>query len=132
MNIITIRNALESYLITVSDESEKAEVMKSLVDIDEQLSLYRNPDIWKNDSYILTPDSLSDLLISTTYDLYGRFRKTNGTVTLEQYTNIVYKNCYLTELTPSCISFGFDILTDLWSDNEQFGYNNPDGSFCTD
>jgi hypothetical protein len=132
MDIITIKTVLESYLPTVSDESEKIKILNSLVEIDEQLSLYRCPDIWKNNIYILTPNSISDLLIQLTYDDFGRLKKSTGSVSLEQYSEIIRKKYYFYELTSSCIELGYHIISDLWSDNEEFGHNNPDGSFCTD
>lgn len=129
MDITILKKSLEHYLTTTTDETEINNITKTLSEINEQISIYSSPELWKHSSYIITPDSLASLLISKTYDEYGRFRKTNGSVTLDQYRNIVYNICYLTELTDYCISFGFDIITDLWSDNEHYGNNNPDGTF---
>ena len=130
MDITIIKKSLENYLTTVTDETEKSEVMNSLVEIDELTSIYCNSDIWKNSCYIVTPTSISDLLNLLTYDDYGRLKKSTGSVSIEQYTDIVRKKYFLDELTHSCISLGYDIISDLWNDNEHYGNHNPDGSFC--
>ena len=116
-----MKNSLELYLKTVTDETKRTEINKTMSEIDEQLEI-------DEPTYLISFSSLTDLLISKTYDEFGKLKKSTGTVTLEQYTEIV-RNKYYLEIVDFQIEIGYSILNDLWNDNEHYGNNNPDGTF---
>jgi hypothetical protein len=128
MKLETVKKSLELYLTTVTNETERIEIQNSINECQQQIDRYQSRDIWEDDIYIITPNSLVDLLNFNTYDEYGKLRRTNGSVTLEQYRELVNKQMFL-DLTDNSLQLGLDVIGDLWSDNEEYGDNNPDGTF---
>jgi hypothetical protein len=128
MKLETIKKSLELYLTTVTNETERIEIQNSINECQQQIDRYQSRDIWEDDIYVITPNSLVDLLNFSTYDEYGKLRRTNGSVTLEQYRELVNKQMFL-DLTDNSLQLGLDVIGDLWSDNEEYGDNNPDGTF---
>jgi hypothetical protein len=128
MKLETVKKSLELYLTTVTNETERIEIQNSINECQQQIDRYQSRDIWEDDIYIITPNSLVDLLNFSTYDEYGKLRRTNGSVTFEQYRELVNKQMFL-DLTDNSLQLGLDVIGDLWSDNEEYGDNNPDGTF---
>jgi hypothetical protein len=128
MKLETVKKSLELYLTTVTNETERIEIQNSINECQQQIDRYQSRDIWEDDIYVITPNSLVDLLNFSTYDEYGKLRRTNGSVTLEQYRELVNKQMFL-DLTDNSLQLGLDVIGDLWSDNEEYGDNNPDGTF---
>lgn len=132
MKITTIKNALENYLNTVIDETERVDILDSISECQNVIDRFYGRDIWKDEVYLTTPDSLPNLISDFTYDEFGRQMKTLGNVTFEQYSDIVIKKYLMDDLTDRIIRHSYDITRDLWSDNEEYGENNPDGTFNYD
>ena len=128
MKLETVKKSLELYLTTVTNETERIEIQNSINECQQQIDRYQSRDIWEDDIYVITPNSLVDLLNFSTYDEYGKLRRTNGSITLEQYRELVNKQMFL-DLTDNSLQLGLDVIGDLWSDNEEYGDNNPDGTF---
>ena len=128
MKIEILKAALENYLTTVTDMNERAEVLVSIAEVIAQDMRYDGKDLWQSEVSVVTPNTLANLLISRTYDDYGKLMKSTGSVTAEQYADII-KNKYFFDLTDSSIGIGYDIIKDLWTDNELLGNHNPDGTF---
>jgi hypothetical protein len=116
-----LKKSLELYLETVTDETDRTEIIDSISEINKQLEI-------DEPTYLISFSDLTDLLISKTYDEFGKLKKSTGTVTLEQYTEIV-RNKYYLDIVDSQIEIGYSIINDLWNDNERYGNNNPDGTF---
>lgn len=132
MKITTIKNALENYLNQVHNETEREDILDSIKECKELISLFKNRDLWNDEVYIVIPESLPDLISDRTYDDLGRQMKTNGNITFEQYKDIVTKQYFMTDLTERVIRHSYDITLDLWLDNEELGVHDPDGSFNPD
>lgn len=128
MKLETIKKSLELYLTTITDETERIGIQNSIKECEQQIERYQSRDIWKDTIYIITPNSLVDLINFGTYDNYGKLRRTNGTVSLEQYRELMNHQLFL-DLTDNCLQLGLDVIGDIWSDNEEYGDNNPDGTF---
>lgn len=121
MNLEILKKSLELYLETVTDETDRTEIIDSISEINKQLEI-------DEPTYLISFSDLSDLLISKTYDEFGKLKKSTGTVTLEQYTEII-RNKYYLDIVDLQIEIGYSIINDLWNDNERYGNNNPDGTF---
>ena len=128
MKLETIKKSLELYLTTVTDETERIGIQNSIKECEQQIERYQSRDIWKDTIYIITPNSLVDLINFGTYDNYGKLRRLNGSVSLEQYRELMNHQLFL-DLTDNCLQLGLDVIGDIWSDNEEYGDNNPDGTF---
>ena len=122
-----IRKSLEHYLTVTTDENEIVEIKKHIDSCQSTFDHYENPDWWDNSVELVTVPSLTNMLNYLTYDDYGKLKKSTGSVSFEQYCNIV-RTKYDLDLSPECLELGYDLIHDLWNDNEQFGYNNPDGT----
>lgn len=123
MKLELVKTLLENQLTITTDETERTELTNTLSEINEILE-------YTDRVCLITPDSILDLLTTVTYDDYGRFRKSNGSISFEQYSELVRNNSKysLENLTDSNLECGYCFLNDLWSDNEHFGHNNPDGT----
>lgn len=74
---------------------------------------------------------LTDFLNLTTYDVYGKVAKQHGGK--GSFDRYMYKvrdiGLGFNMLTAAQVMCGYDLLSDLWHDNEESGDNNPDGTF---
>ena len=120
-----IKKSLELYLTTVTDETERVQVQQSIDECLEQIDCSDDDQIC-----LVSPLSLLDLLNNSTYNIYGKLKRSNDTVTFEQYRDSVNRHLTL-DLTDRCLKIGYYFVRDLWSDNERYGSNNPDGTFKT-
>jgi hypothetical protein len=116
-----VKTLLENQLTITTDETERTEITNTLSEINEILE-------YTDRVCLITSDSVIGLLNLVTYNDYGRFRKSNGSISFEQYSELVRSNYLLDNLTDRNLNCGYCFLNDLWSDNEHFGHNNPDGT----
>lgn len=78
---------------------------------------------------LVEPFALFTLLNETTYDIYGKLRRSHND-SLDNFVERV--RFYLSEcLTEEQIKDAYDAICDLWTDNERDGYNLADGGFLS-
>ena len=129
MTTTLLRKALLDYLdhTTVTEKDYNA-INATIVELDEIEQRAGTDDVWKYDCYILQSDAVCDLMDMATYDEYGKmYVKQHGTVNYADYEHMVLK--YMTTMTTAAIELGYDIVRDLYNENEQQGEHNPDGTF---
>lgn len=129
MTATLLRKALLDYLdrTTVTEEDYNA-INAAIVELDEIEQRAGDNDAWKHECYILHAESLCDLMNMATYDEYGKmYVKQHGAVNYADYECMVLK--YITTMTTAAIELGYDIVRDLYDDNEQQDAHNPDGTF---
>lgn len=130
MKLETLKKALEHYVLTADCSAEdRPDVFDAIAECNELAERYINRELWKDCIYLISADSLSDLLNMTTYDDFGKRAKIHGNdVPFDYYASDVRK-WYLQDLTNRSLQLGYDIIHDLWHDNEVDGNHNPDGTF---
>lgn len=129
MTTTLLRKALLDYLdnTTVTEEDRNA-INAAIVELDEIEQRAGANDAWKYECYILHAESVCDMMNMATYDEYGKmYAKQHGTVNYVDYECMVLK--YMTTMTTAAIELGYDIVRDLYNENEQQGSHNPDGTF---
>jgi hypothetical protein len=126
MELSVLKSVLEFYLNSGNcSESEFESINRTLNDCNELLDLDYEPD----DTVQIIPDLLvMDLLNISTYDKFGKQLKQNPNTTVDDYRQIC-TNLFCNEPSTSTVETGFYFIRDLWSDNERYGSNNPDGTF---
>ena len=127
MKLNLIRKALENYLTVTTDENEIVEIKKHIDSCQSVSDHYYDPDLWHNSVDLVTVPSLINMLNYLTYDDYGKLKKSTGSVSFEQYCDIV-RTKYDLDLSPENLESGYYFIHDLWNDNERYGHNNPDGT----
>lgn len=130
MKLNNLKKALEHYVLSADcPADERQDVLDAIAECNEVAERFDSHDIWKDAVYIVTSDALSDLLNIVTYDIYGKRAKLHGEkFPFSYYTHDVRCNVN-TELTNRALELGYDIIADLWHDNEADGCHNPDGTF---
>ena len=129
MKTTLLRKALLDYLdrTTVTEEEYNA-INAAIVELDEIEQRAGTNDAWKHECYILHAESVCDLMNMATYDEYGKmYVKQHGTVNYVDYESMVLT--FMTTMTTAAIELGYDIVRDLYNENEQQGLHNPDGTF---
>lgn len=121
-------------MLAESDENRKADAMNAVYEIQEmQRRLGHYDEIWNGSCYILPADTVSDLLNMTTYDEYGKLYAkrldSERYVSLNDYENACRRNAGLEFASLATIMLGYDIVKDLYADNEISGCHNADGTF---
>ena len=124
-----LRKALLDYLDrdTITEEDRNS-INAAIAELDEIEQRAGTDDAWKHKCYILHADSVCDLMNISTYDDYGKmYVKQHGTVNYVDYERMVLK--YMPTITTAAIELGYDIVRDLYDENEQHGEHNIDGTF---
>lgn len=129
MTTTLLKKALYDYLdnntVTISDKEQIEAFIKDCDDIERKAS---DDSIWKYECYVLHAEDVSDLLNVATYDSYGKLYVANDhNVSLEQYTADV--DCQYYAIPESVIQLGYDVIHDLYSDNDDLDSHYADGTF---
>ena len=129
MTTTLLRKALLAYLdnTTVTEEDCNA-INAAIVELDEIEQRTGANDAWKHECYILHAESVCDLMNMATYDEYGKmYVEQHGKVNYADYERMVLN--YMTTMTTAAIELGYDIVRDLYDENEQQDAHNTDGTF---
>lgn len=102
----------------------------------DELTELQCKTVFKTDQEVVFVDgiSMSDLLNQLTYDIYGRAARINGNkLSFDAYREVTVDNLVPCEyLTDEAMYWGYDVISDLWHDNETTGANKPDGAYNAD
>lgn len=131
MKFETIKKGL---LKLIDENVDVADAQQILTEINEiQLRLGEYNDIWKDECYVLSPDTIIGLMNIVTYDEYGKLyvasRKINHQVPFNKYEEVCRYKLELECAPLSVIQVGFDIVRDLYEQNEENGCHYNDGTF---
>lgn len=150
MKMNTLIEALELLRASKHDDPE------ALHSIDEQLvemyELRRTveedycSDVFGDECYVVCASAAIDLMNIATYDIYGKLARDNCPVgsinehvVLKSTDDYVKFDDYKAAVKQqidcihgSIIEVGYDIVSDLWFDNEKLGDHNDDGTFRHD
>lgn len=102
--------------------------LDEIIELEDRLKDNKDYDLWQGDIQLVDTAAMCDLMNIATYDDYGKAAKLqNGKLSLDEYrASIKFLDGCLTDENLRC---GYEIIADLWSDNEVLGENNPDGTF---
>lgn len=114
----------------IDDNQFTAEAQQAIAEIEQVQQLAAPDNIFKGECYVLHSETVSGLLNIATYDAYGKlFVEYSGDVSIGDYEQVV-RDQYECEYMPlTAIELGYDIISDLYRDNEAQGCHNPDGTF---
>ena len=101
--------------------------LEELYELRERMNQVDPEHVWQEQIEVVAVEAMCELMNMSTYDDYGKLaRKNGGNVSREDYAMAV-RNWHPT-LTDSNLECGYDIINDLWSDNEAEGSHNADGT----
>lgn len=127
---------LKAGLQKLVDEDNNQEAKQAIAEIIEIQQRAGSEDVWQGSCYVLHASTVDDLLNIAAYDEYGKLyvkRKSIGhVVTLNDYEKACRDNLGLDCIPLSAVQLGFEIVNDLYADNEADGAHNPDGTFRRD
>lgn len=135
MKLTVLKKAIEALKVQEGLQSPSV-YDEYLEQIDEVITLTGQPsgkDPWAEECCVLHMDSIVDLINRDWYDIYGlEARKNGGNVSLDDFQRLCRDylmagfgyNCWPTE----ALLAGYNLLHDLWIDNEKAGGNFPDGT----
>lgn len=133
MKLDLIRKALDLYKAEgCKTEADYEEVVGALQEVNELADLIKaDEDLYENEVRVLSVASTCDLGNALFYDMYGLQAKlTDGNVTLKEYEQGARQEYGGAFLTSATIKDSYDLIVDLWAENESEGIHNADGTFC--
>lgn len=138
MNIKLLQKIIESYKLCqlpfVEDEQERTTIEKQceqlLNELNEIEKLVGPKDYFDGDCYVLHAETVIDLLNVVTYDAYGKlYAEYNGDVAFGDYEAAVRQRYGCDYAATAVLEVGFDIISDLYKQNEENDCHNQDGTF---
>lgn len=133
MTTTLLRKALYGYLdhntTTADDYEEALAAIKELDEIDALAAESGADNVWKHKCYIVHAEDASNMLNELTYDTYGKLfvQSGCGSVGYDLYATAVRKD--YANIPSQLMQLGYELISDLYEDNEQSGCHNPDGTF---
>lgn len=87
--------------------------------------------LWHGEIYLIGASDLCNVLNQMTYDDYGMLYRGNDNQkpAFESYANYVRNMYDLSSFSDEMLKIGFDLVADLFSDNESSGFNTPEGKY---
>lgn len=130
MKLELLTKALRHYALSADCTSDDRELVFDAIDeCSAQAERYDSRDLWRDTVYLVSADSLDNLLNMATYDIYGVVAKRlKGQTEFHHYEHAV-RQYGLDDMTKSALMLGYDIISDLWRENEANGDHNVDGTF---
>lgn len=132
MKLNILKDALQHYMLSADcSEKDREEVISALLSCQSVDERFESKEIWSDEVYVVTADMLSTLLNIATYDTFGRRARSHKTnrFPFQYYAYDCRKDCWLDELSDEQLQLGYDVVCDLWQDNEAAGIHKPDGTF---
>lgn len=134
MNIL--KAALMHYYETVElTDPEEAASLKNLIAETVELDRLMETDneIWPNEIRLISISSSCDLGNRVLYDTYGKLARErncqpNESVTFEGFALRARKEFGCETLTELVLRDAWEVISDLWSDNEKDGHHKADGT----
>lgn len=130
MDINILKAALEYYVQSAdccNEDRQKA--FAALTSCSQAIERFAPNDIRDNIVYITSIDAMAELLNMTTYDWFGRRQKAYGSEQLPFNHYVSECRRFIPDLTNEQLELGYDIVSDLWHENELTGSNNEDGTY---
>lgn len=132
MKLELIKKSIEQSIQTETNEVVKNELLKTLSEINDQIERYESRDLFDDEIYLITPESITDLLNIVTYDELGKLLKKSDDIKVEQYEDLIKSKFQIYELNKTVLTTGLEIISDLWYENDEYGNHNDDGTFCNE
>lgn len=130
MKLTTLTKALEQYILSAElSSNERQDALDALAECHEVAERFDNRDLWKDTVYLVSSDGLSDLLNIATYDIHGKRARIHEDDMQFDYYAYDVRQLVSSDLTNRVLQLGYDIVHDLWYDNDANGDHNPDGTF---
>ena len=87
-------------------------------------------DIWHGNVYVTATTDVLELINHDLYDAFGKIIKEyGGQSALFKFLDVAHETPGFEYMSYDIIQDAFSFLNDLWHDNEEYGSNNPDGTF---
>ena len=120
MTTTLLRKALLDYLDrTVVTEEERNSIDAAIVELDEIEQRAGADDTCEQEVYIMHAGTVSDLMNVATYDIYSDvYAVLKDSTDYTDYEHAVLT--YYPTLTTAAVELGYDIVHDLYADNEQY------------
>lgn len=119
--------------LLILNENDTAEAKQALAELNEIQQRVGRQDIYKGDCFVLHAATVDDLLNIATYDAYGeiyaKMHRIGHEVSFGDYEKVCREQYGLEYAPLSAIQVGFDVIGDLYRDNEEQGCHKPDGTF---
>lgn len=124
---------LKKGLQKLVDEDNNQEAVQAIAEINEIQQRVAWNDAFNGDCYVIYASDAASIMNMLTYDEYGKLyvaaSKLDKIVPFNKYEAVCRGLLDLDGLPLSMIQLGFDIVGDLYADNEALDYHNPDGTF---
>lgn len=119
MKISILQKALQNYAASADcPDNERQEVFKALNTCAATIERYHNRDIWHDEATLITDESLDEVLRQLSYDIYDKRAKIHGhNFPFEYYAHDCHKDMYLERFTNEQLQIGYEIISELWLDN---------------
>ena len=88
-------------------------------------------DLWHGEVHVIFIDDVISIQSATLYDGFGKLAK-EGRGDFYNYRLLAHGTYGFENASTEFLRSGYEVLNDLWHDNENFGCNNPDGTYCWD
>lgn len=134
MTIDILLEALEELRDSRSHPDYKEHVIERAISELKNLSNnISNPldDVWHGAVHVMFIDDAINIQNATMYDAFGKLAK-EGKGDFCNYCLLARSTYGFEHASTYFLRSGYDVLNDLWHDNEQYGHNNPDGTYCRD
>jgi len=128
MKLNTIKKAVEQLLTTDLAYQDKHDAFNALKEVHDTLERATDDDVYKDEVYIISASCLADLMISDLYDVYAKRRKLHGEdFPVSYFQHDARKEFGFEDFTNDQLQIGYDIISDLWQDNEDNGDHDENG-----
>lgn len=130
MKYSILEKALRAY-VSEAEASELPEVINALNELAVVKELATDVMDGSDDCILQDETVWREFSACVTYDCYGRLaRQTNNTVTYESFRSAVaHTFSFVDQMPRNYFLSAYELNKDLWNENEQDGYNNPDGTY---
>lgn len=123
-------------IATKVDSHQAVEYQKCLHELIELRAKMIASDTYKDAEACIFGISCIDIMDLTNmqcYDAYGLIRKATDSCSFEQFKEAIkYAPVYgfgFQDFTDAMLQPGYDLISDLWEENEREGSHNPNGTF---
>ena len=130
MKLTIIEQALEQLLATDLSEQDRQHAFKALREVHETCERATDPEIYRDEVYLISASNMADIQVNNLYDVYAKRRMSyGGDFPADYFKHDARKVFGFEDFTNEQLQIGYDVISDLWADNEAAGNHDENGLF---
>ena len=133
MKLNTVKQALELLLATNLTKQDRQDAFQALKEVHDTLERATDNRVYRDEAYMISASNTTDILVNGLYPVYADLHKIYGdNLDVDNFKYRARKELGFEDFTNEQLQIGYEVIADLWQDNEAAGTHDENGLIATE